>query len=118
MKTIKSKPREAWAKMWNLQAGHYAHHKIAQVLNFSQNRTKATNDKDNLKFTCNHFEKVYNLESSYGPSVIDNIPQYPESPDFDQLPSIAELKEAISNMASLAAPGDSGLLPMAMQKLP
>jgi hypothetical protein len=59
------------------------------------------------------------VESSYDPSIIDDIPQYPESINFDQLPSIEELDEAISSMASLAAPaGDSGLSPMAMKKLP
>jgi exonuclease III len=118
MKTMRAKPREAWAKMRNLQAGHNSHHKIQQVLNFSQEGVKATNDKQNLEFACKHFEKVYNMDSSYDPSVVDDIPQYPDSPDFDQLPSFEELDSAISDMASLAAPGDSGLSPMAMKKLP
>jgi hypothetical protein len=104
--------------MRNLQAGHNYHHKIGRVLQFTQDGIKATNDKENLQVACMHFEKVYNMESSYDPTTVDDIPQYPESHDFDQLPSIEELNEAILNIASLAARGDSGLLPMAMKKLP
>jgi exonuclease III len=118
MKTMRSRPREAWARMRNLEAGHNAHHRINKVTNFAKDGIKATNDKENLKFTCDHFEKVYNRESSFDPSIVDEIPQRPESVDFDQLPSIEELNEAIKGMASLAAPGESGLSPMAMKKLP
>jgi hypothetical protein len=58
------------------------------------------------------------MESSYNPTIVNDIPQHPESPGFDQLPLIEELNKAILNMTSLAAPGDSGLSPMAMKKLP
>ena len=90
---MKSKPQEAWAKMWNLQAGHNPYHKIIQVLNFAKNGVKALNNKENLKIASEHFEKVYNRESSYDPNVVNNIPQYPESPNFNQLPSIVELND-------------------------
>jgi hypothetical protein len=44
--------------------------------------------------------------------IIDDIPQYPKSTGFDQLPSIEELNKVISSMALPGAPGDSGLSPI------
>jgi hypothetical protein len=104
--------------MRSLQAGHNAHHRTIQVVNFSEDGVKATNDKENLQIACNHFEKVHNQESFFDPTVIDDVPQRPENPNFDQLPSLEELNKAIAEMASLAAPGESGLSPIAMKKLP
>jgi hypothetical protein len=118
MMTMKSRPRKAWAKMRSLQAGHNSHHRVNQAVNFSQDGVKATNDKENLEIACTHFEKVYNRVSSFDPTVIDDVEQRPKDLDHDQLPTIEELNKAISDMASLAAPGESGLSPMAMKKLP
>jgi hypothetical protein len=56
MKTMSSKPREAWVRMQNLEAGHNAHHKINKAFNFAKDGIKATNDKENLKIASNHFE--------------------------------------------------------------
>jgi hypothetical protein len=61
---------------------------------------------------------VYNRQSSFDPTVIDKVPQHPKNPDFDQLPTLGELNKAITNMASLVAPGELGLSPIAMKKLP
>jgi hypothetical protein len=72
-----SKPCEVWAKMRNVQAGHNLHHKTTNhFLNFAMDGIKATNNEENLKIVCKHFKKVYNMESSYDLSIIDNsIPQ-------------------------------------------
>lgn len=67
---------------------------------------------------CSHFEKVNNRVSLFDLPVIDNGLQHSEDLDFDQLPTLEELNKAISNMTSLAAPGESGLSPMAMKELP
>jgi methylthioribose-1-phosphate isomerase len=48
---------------------------------------------------------VYNRESSFDLTVIDEVLQHPEDLKFDQLPTIEELNKAITNMASLTAPG-------------
>jgi hypothetical protein len=69
---MKLKLCEAWARMQKLQTRYNLHHKIDQVLDFAQDGIKATNDKDNLKFACNHFKKVFNRELSYVPSIIDH----------------------------------------------
>jgi hypothetical protein len=64
------------------------------LLNFTKHGVKkATNDKQNLDTACEHFEK-------------------------GEVPKMGELDEAITNMISLMAPGESGLSPMAMEKLP
>ena len=118
METMCTRPRKAWKKMRSLQAGHNPHHHTVQTVNFSQDGVKATSDKENLQIACNHFEKVYNRESFFDPTVIDDVPQRPENENFDQLPSLDELNKAIAEMASLAAPGESGLSPIAMKKLP
>jgi hypothetical protein len=85
---------------------------------FAREGVNATNDKENIGIACSHFEKVYNRESSFDPTVIDEVLQRPDNPDFNQLPTLAELNKAINDMASLAAPGESGLSPIAMKKLP
>jgi hypothetical protein len=107
METMRTRPRKAWKKMRSLQAGHNSHHRTLQVVNFSEDGVKAINDKENLRTACNHFEKVYNRESFFDPTVIDDIPQCPENPNFDQLPSLEELNKAIAEMPSLAAPQES-----------
>ena len=96
METMRTRPRKAWKKMRSLQAGRNSHHRTVQVVNFSKDGVKATNDKENLQIACNHFEKVYNSESFFDPTVIDDVPQCPENPNFDQLPSLEELNKAIA----------------------
>ena len=118
METMRTRPRKAWKKMRSLQAGHNLPHQTIQAVNFSENGVKATNNKESLQIACNHFEKVYNRESFFDPTVIDDVSQCPENPNFDQLPSLEELNKAIAEMALLAAPGESGLSPIAMKKLP
>jgi hypothetical protein len=97
-----------------LKPGTNVHHKINKVPNVAKDCIKATNDKENLKIASSHFEKINNRESSYDPYVVEEIPQQPESVDFDQ-----DLKKTIKGMASMAAaPGESGLSPMAMKNSP
>jgi hypothetical protein len=89
------------------------------VVCFVQGGTKATNNKENIEIACSHFEEVYNWQSSFDLTVINKVLQCPENPpDFNQLPTLGELNKAITKMASLAAPGELGLSPMAMKKLP
>ena len=63
MEMMRTRPRKAWKKMRSLQAGHNSHHRTVQVVNFSEDGVKATNDKANLQIACNHLDKVYNRES-------------------------------------------------------
>lgn len=42
-------------------------------------------------------------------AIIDEFEQTPQNLDFDQLPLIEELDNAIYSIATLAAPGESGL---------
>jgi hypothetical protein len=70
-----------------------------------------------LHVPTSKFKMVYNRVSSFNPGVIDDVLQCPEDLDHDQLPSIEELDKAINNMTLLAAPGESGLSPIAMKKL-
>ena len=59
----------------------------------------------------------FHRESFFDPTVIDDVPQRPENPDLDQLPSLEELNKAIAEIASLAAPGKYGLSPIEMKKI-
>jgi hypothetical protein len=61
---------------------------------------------------------VYNRQLSFDATVIDKMPQCPENMYFDQLLTPGELNKVITHMGSFAAPGESGLSPMAMEKLP
>jgi hypothetical protein len=118
METMRTRPRKAWKKTRSLQAGHNSHHRVNQVVYFARNGIKATSNKENVGIACSHFEKVYSRESSFDPTVIDELQQCPENLDFDQLPTLGELNKAITDMASLAAPGELGLSQMTMKKLP
>jgi hypothetical protein len=61
MNLMRAKPQEAWAMARKLEAGHNSHHWTNQVLNFSKDGVKVTNDKENLDIACKHFEQgVYN----------------------------------------------------------
>ena len=71
--------------------------------------------KENIQITCSHLKKAYNQELLFDPTVIDKVPQRPENLNFDQLPTLQELNKANANMASLAAPVELGLSPMAMK---
>jgi hypothetical protein len=42
-------------------------------------------------------------------AIIDEFEQTPQNLDFDQLPLIEELDNAIYSIATLAAPGESGI---------
>jgi hypothetical protein len=115
------RPRKTWKKICSLQAGNNFHHQVNPVVNFVRDGIKATNtnDKENLEIDCSHFEKVYNRESlAFDPMVINKVMQCPEDADFDQLSTLEELNKVIANIASLAAPGESGLSLMAKKKLP
>jgi hypothetical protein len=68
-----------------------------------------------LKIAYSHFKKLYKRVSSFDRTVIDGMLQHPEDLDHDQLPTIKELNKAVSDMASLAVSGESGLSPMAIK---
>jgi hypothetical protein len=118
MNLMRVKPQEAWAMARKLEAGHNSHHRTNQVLNFSKDGVKLTNNKENLNIICKHLEQVYNRELLFDPSIINEVEQRPENLEFNQLPTIEELDNVITSMATLAAPGESVFSPITLKMLP
>jgi hypothetical protein len=73
------------------------------------------NDTDNIKILSNHFEKVYNRDSTYDPQVLKKLRKTKVIQYFAQPSTRDKLREAIQKMNLLAAPGESGLSPITIQ---
>jgi hypothetical protein len=49
------------------------------VVYFAIEGVKAISDMENIEVACSHFENVYNRESSFDPTVIEEALQHPKN---------------------------------------
>ena len=67
-----------------------------------------SNAKENASVFRDHFEKLYDKQPTFDPTVLDTLPQTPVHTGYDHLPSDEEIVKATSKLKN-SAPGESGI---------
>ena len=76
--------------------------------------TKCTSPEENAKVFQNHFEKLYNRQSTFDPEILESLPQSPILMTCEQHPTKKDIRKALCRLKN-KAPGDSGITPLMLK---
>jgi hypothetical protein len=105
-------PRSAWKAIREINDGFSGHHKKATIIKMRKpDGTLAKNEQENAQVFLSHFEKVANLreESSFDPTIFQEIDQLPTVNELDLPPTRKELSIALRKMQYEKSPGRNGI---------
>jgi hypothetical protein len=96
---INDNPRNAWKAIKEISTGFNGHHKKAVTIKMKKpNGEYATNDSENAEVFKNHFKKLYNMDCTYDPTVIEEIPINQIKESLADTITKQEIQKALSKM--------------------
>jgi hypothetical protein len=105
--------RNAWKALREIEAGFNGHHKKMTIIKMRKaDGTLARNEEESAKVFRKHFEEnVFNRneQSSYDPTVLDEIDQVPINNHLGTTPTDKEIRQALSKMQYEKSPGRNGI---------
>ena len=87
-----------------------------QVMMQKADGSKCTTPEENADVFRAHFEKLYNREEMFDPSVLQSVPQSPTMNSLSTIPDAIEIKKAILRLKD-KAPGSSGITAAMLKSL-
>jgi hypothetical protein len=99
IKNMNKNPRNAWKSIKEITNGFTGHQKQAVTIKMKKANGKyATNDTENAEVFQHHFKKLYTMERTYDPLIIEEIPQNPTKESLDNQPTFKEIIKALTKM--------------------
>ena len=107
---FKDNPKAAWEVVFQIIEGFNAHHSDYNPKTFSNKEGRISkNTEENTRTLKTHFQEVFNRDSEFDPTVIDDLTQLPIISTLDNTPTADEIRGAIKKMKNNKAPGLSGV---------
>jgi Reverse transcriptase (RNA-dependent DNA polymerase) len=114
----KDNPHNAWNSIKDISNGFSGHHKKAVTIKMKKpDGNYAINDNDNAEVFRIHFKKLYNMDCTYDPTVLQVISKNPTNITLAEQFTRKEVQQALSKMKYEKSPGTNGIPTEAFKNL-
>jgi len=100
-------PRTVWKMVGEIKNGCSTWKAAATVRLKKADGTWCDTTEENAMRFMEHFGKVLNIETSFDPDVLELVEQRPMRPELDEVPLVGEVEDALRQVKSGKASGDS-----------